>query len=85
MWNGIRVQPTFTGLAYSNVSVDPGGVAVAIPIPTDEGQLWGKGVAKLNFVFNNQFSAFIEGNIRGTNGTVDAIGYGGLVGARIVF
>jgi hypothetical protein len=85
MWNGIRVQPTFTGLAYSNVSVDPGGVAVAIPIPTDEGQLWGKGVAKLNFVFNNQFSAFIEGNIRGTNGTADAIGYGGLVGARIVF
>jgi len=85
MWNGIRVQPTFTGLAYSNVRVDAGGVPVAIPVPTDEGQVWGKGIAKANFIFNNNFSAFIEGNIRGTNGDVDALGYGGMIGARVTF
>ena len=84
-WNGILFQPTFTGIAYSNVHESAGGVPVAVIAPNDEGQVWGRGAVKLNFVFNNNISAFIEGNIRGTNGTVDALGYGGLIGARVTF
>jgi len=84
-WNGILVQPTFTGIAYSFIHESVGGIPSVVAVPTDEGQLWGRGAAKLNFIFNNNFSAFIEGNIRGTGGTVDAIGYGGLLGARVTF
>jgi Autotransporter beta-domain len=85
MWNGVRVQPTFTGLAYSNVLVRVGGIAPVAGAPTDEGQLWVKGAAKLNFLFTDHFSGWVEGNVRGTSGTVDAIGAGVQVGARMTF
>jgi hypothetical protein len=99
--NGLKVQPTFTGLAYSNTTEKAGGLpgapisfvppglgipgAIAGAAGTDRGQVWGKGQAKFNFVFNNQFSAYIQGVIRGTNGTLDALGGGVEVGARYVF
>jgi hypothetical protein len=99
--NGVKVQPTFTGLAYSNTTEKAGGLPGAptfVPLPpgvggiaggtaagTDRGQVWGKGQAKFNFVFNSQFSAYVQGVIRGTNGTLDALGGGVEVGARYVF
>lgn len=85
LWNGVRVQPTITGLAYSNVHISTGGIVGGVAAGTDEGQVWGKGALKFTFLFTDQFSAFIEGNVRGTSGTVDAIGYGGLIGAQVTF
>ena len=49
------------------------------------GQPWGKCAVKLNFLFTNRFTARVEGNVRGTSGTVDAFGYGVQVGARLTF
>jgi hypothetical protein len=86
--NGVKVQPIFTVLAYSNL-VESGG-QITIPngknggtsVAGDQGQLWGYGAAKFNFIFTPHFSAYIEGNVRGTSGDVTAIGYGGQLGLR---
>jgi hypothetical protein len=96
MWGQTRVEPTFTGLAYSDVSVRggtafaggvPGSpfVGVGTPLPTDQGEVWGKGIAKLNFVFSSNFSAYVEGEVYGTSGAVDIRGYAGTVGLRLTF
>lgn len=84
-WNGITVEPTLLGLAYSNVRQNPGGLVTPFPPPTGEGQVWGKGDAKLNFVLNDHFSAYVEGEVRGTSGAFDAVGYSGMFGARYTF
>jgi hypothetical protein len=94
--NGVKVQPTFTGLAYSNVEEQNGGFSGFIPgvgggvgtggsSGADKGQVWGKGDAKFNFIFTQQFSAYVEGTIRGTHGTYDALGGSVALGARYVF
>jgi hypothetical protein len=85
--NGVKVQPTFTGLVYSNVFESGRQYVINTfslnPIvPGDQGQLWGKGAAKFNFVFTPNFSGYVEGNVRGTNGFVNAYGYGGQAGFR---
>jgi hypothetical protein len=90
--NGVKVQSTFFGLAYSNVVESAGGLGLPPTLTgiasgggLDKGQVWGKGDAKFNFVFNPHFSAYIEGNIYGTSGTFTALGYGVLGGLRYVF
>jgi hypothetical protein len=96
MWGQTRVEPTLTGLAYSDVSVHGGTVfaggvpgspffGMAAPFPTDQGEVWGKGIAKVNFVFSPNFSAYVEGEVYGTNGAVDLRGYAGTVGLRLTF
>jgi hypothetical protein len=86
--NGVKVQPTFTVLAYSNIFesgsqfIIPNGVNGSTIISGDQGQLWGKGSAKFNFIFSPNFSAYVEGNVRGTTGDVTAVGYGGQLGLR---
>jgi hypothetical protein len=97
---GVKIQPIFLGLIYSNVVEKTGGVAGAPPVGllpsgvglpvttatgTDKGQIWLKGDAKLNFVFNQYFSAYVEGIVYGTHGNLNALGAGALVGARWVF
>jgi hypothetical protein len=88
MANGVKVQPVVTALAYSNIYesgsqfIIPNGVNGSTIVSGDAGQLWGKGAAKFNFIFTPQFSAYVEGNIRGTTGDVTAIGYGGQAGLR---
>ena len=84
-WNGIRVQPTLTGLAFSNTRVVTGGFDTAGVVVTDKGQLWGKGIAKVNFEFSKNFSAWIEGSLRGTSGTVSTTAYTGLAGLRLAY
>jgi hypothetical protein len=71
-WFGIHVQPTFTGLAYSNVHVVNGGADPLNLTPNAKGEVWGKGDAKLNFVFSDKFSAYIEGFVQGTSGGTGA-------------
>lgn len=78
MWNGIRVEPTLGLFAYSNFSID----GIPAGAPTTEGRVWAKGTAKLNYIFANNFSAGIEGEIRGTGGIV---GYAGRLSARLSF
>jgi hypothetical protein len=86
--NGVKVQPVFTALAYSNLLESgsqhtiPNGLNGSTTVSGDQGQLWGKGSLKLNFTFTPRFSAYIEGNVRGTTGDVTAIGYGGQLGLR---
>lgn len=86
--NGVRVEPTFTGLLYSDVKVTGSSSApalIGIPqVPTDQGQLWGKADAKLNFVFADNLSAYVEGQIHGTgnNGTGTTVGGAATVGVR---
>ena len=77
-WGTVKVEPKLTGLAFSDVSVngvDPG-------IATDRGQLWGKGIATLNFVWTKNFSTAIEGQVYRTSGTLNIIGYKGLLQVR---
>ncbi len=86
--NGVKVQPTFTALAFSNIFESggqfaiPNGLNGSQIVSGDQGQLWGKGAAKFNFIFTPNFSTFVEGNVRGTTGLVTAIGYGGQLGLR---
>jgi hypothetical protein len=98
---GVKIQPILLGLIYSNVVEKTGGLPGAPPagfllppgagLPvttatgTDKGQIWLKGDAKLNFVFNRYFSGYIEGNVYGTNGNTKALGAGALAGVRWVF
>jgi autotransporter-like protein len=95
MWGATRIEPTLTGLAYSDTSVR-GGTAFAAgvpgiptftgaPLPTDQGEVWGKGIAKVNFVFSSNFSAYLEGEVYRTSGAVDLRGYAGTVGLRLTF
>jgi hypothetical protein len=86
--NGVKVQPVLLGLVYSNVVENNinGVIIGGLPlIGGDKGQLWGKGDLKFNFVFNQHFSAYIEGNVYGTSGNFSALGVGVLGGLRYVF
>ena len=86
--NGISIQPAFTGLVYSDVKVMGTSTAPALAgfptAPTDQGQLWGKGDAKVTFAFPQNFSAFVEGEVHGTgnNGTGTSLGGSATVGVR---
>jgi hypothetical protein len=80
-WGTVKVEPKLSGLAFSDVSVngvDPG-------ILTGRGQLWGKGIAALNFVWSRNFSTAIEGQVYGTSGALDIIGYAGVLKVRYLW
>jgi hypothetical protein len=80
-WNGVKVEPTLTGLVYSDVEIRGGTVAQvagAALVPTDEGKIFGQGIGKLNFLWTNNFSSYIEGEVRGRDGVLGAAGRAGL-------
>lgn len=80
-WNGVKVEPTLTGLVYSDVEVRGGTVAVvsgSAVVPTDEGKVFGQGIAKLNFLWTGNFSSYLEGEVRGREGVLGAAGRAGL-------
>jgi hypothetical protein len=84
-WNGVKVEPTLTGMAYSDVEIRGGTVAAAAGgtlVPTDEGKVFGQGIAKLNFVWNPNFSSYVEGEVRGREGV---LGTAGRLGLRYTF
>ena len=84
-WNGVKVEPTLTGMAYSDVEIRGGTVAAAAGgalVPTDEGKVFGQGIAKLNFIWNTNFSSYLEGEVRGREGI---LGAAGRLGVRYTF
>ena len=85
-WNGVTVEPTLTGMAYSDVEIRGGTIALAAgspPLaPTDEGKVFGQGIAKLNFVWNKNLSSYLEGEVRGRE---NVLGAAGRLGLRYAF
>jgi hypothetical protein len=82
MWGTVRVEPTFGVYVYSDVAVNGGTQIGAAPMPTDQGKVWGKGTAKLNFRATDRVSFYVEGEVRATS---DIVGGAGRVGARVSF
>jgi hypothetical protein len=77
-WGAVEVEPTLSAFAFSDVSIK----GVDPDILTDRGQLWGKGIAALNFVLSRNFSTAIEGQVYGTSGALNIIGYAGVLKVR---
>jgi hypothetical protein len=81
-WNGVTVEPTLTAMAYSDVEISGGTIAVAAGTPalapTDEGKVFGQGIAKVNFIWNKNFSSYLEGEVRGRDSVLGAAGRLGL-------
>jgi hypothetical protein len=91
MWNAVKVQPSLSLAAFSIVSQNGvGGAAIGpggIPLPgvaagTPTGQVGGRASGKLNFVWSDRFSSFIEAHGSTIQGT-DA--YGTTAGIRWTF
>ena len=75
LWNnGVRVQPSLEGLAFSPFDSSPSS-------PLDN-HVGGRGSAKVNFLWNSNFSSYIEGHIVGIENTS---GYGGTLGLRVTW
>jgi hypothetical protein len=82
MWGNVTVEPTVTGLVFSDVSVT-GGFAPGQPLlENDQGQVWGKGIGKLNFIWSKNFESSIEGQVYGTRGLETVIAYKAELGLR---
>jgi hypothetical protein len=85
-WNGVVVEPTLTGMAYSDIEIRGGTIAVAAGTPalapTDEGKVFGQGIAKLNFIWNKNVSSYIEAEVRGRD---TVLGTAGRLGLRYAF
>ncbi|MGX4801642.1 hypothetical protein [Bradyrhizobium guangdongense] len=80
MWNTVRVQPSLTLAAFSIVSqtgvaggVGAGGLPIAA---TGTGDVGGRASGKLNFLWTDKFSSFIEAHGSTIKGT-DAYGTSG--------
>jgi hypothetical protein len=92
MWDTVKVQPSLSLAAFSIVSQSGVGGAVigpgAIPVPgvaaavTQTGQVGGRASGKLNFLWTDKFSNFIEAHGSTIQGT-DA--YGATGGLRWTF
>jgi len=85
VWGKTTVEGSVTGLAYSDVAINGGSLAVAVGaplVPTDQGKVFGQGIGKLNFIWTPQISSYVEGEVRGRDGV---IGYAGRIGARYSF
>jgi hypothetical protein len=69
-------------MAYSDVEISGGTIAVAAGTPalapTDEGKVFGQGIAKVNFIWNKNFSSYLEGEVRGRDSVLGAAGRLGL-------
>jgi hypothetical protein len=87
MWGNVRVTPSVTGLAYSDVIVD-GFVTQALTglpvglVPSDEGEIRGEGLFTLAFDYGNGLSSFVQGEVRGGR---DLFGAGGKAGLRFTW
>jgi len=83
MWNGVRVQPYFSGQLYTiadeKLAVPAGGMlpggGAAV---SQKGQVGGRGSAKLTFLWTNNFSTFIDIHGSGIDHTSDIGTTGGL-------
>lgn len=79
MWNNVRVDPTFTALAYSDVRIEGGTIAGVIAAgPSDEDKVFGQFIGKLGFDWGRGLSSFVEGEVRGRRDIVGTAVRGGL-------
>jgi Autotransporter beta-domain len=89
VWNGVRVQPSISGAPFSIVSQTGGGGQIGPggnPIPgaggVATGQVGGRGSGKLNFLWTETFSSYVEAHGSGIAGTT---AYGAMGGVRWTF
>lgn len=67
-WGNVKVLPKLSAGLFDDVSVTGGTCAGCPPVGSDQGLLWGKGTGTLKFVWTNNFSSAIEGQVFGTSG-----------------
>lgn len=80
-WGTVRVEPTLTAMVYSDVEIRGGSVASAVAVaaaPVDEGKIFVQGIGKLNFLWTDVFSSYIEAEVRGREGVTAVAGRAGL-------
>jgi len=84
-WAGIHFHESLTLLAYDDAIITGGTLAVALGVPmapTDEGKWVGQAVARLEAQLTSNWSASIEGEIRGRS---ELLGTAGRVGVTYNF
>jgi outer membrane autotransporter protein len=69
---GVKLEPTVTALAYDDVKIEGGTLAVAFAptAPTDQDKVFGLFNAKLNADYGYGLSAYVEGEVRGRTGVL---------------
>ena len=81
----MQINGTLSTFLYDDVSITGGTLAAAVGVPltpTDEGKIFGQGTAKLEAQITKNWSAYIEGELRGAT---NVIGTAGRIGARYTF
>jgi len=84
-WAGIHFDQSLTVLAYDDVVISGGTLAVATgsPLaPTDEGKIFGQLIGRLEAQLTRNWSVNVEGEFRGST---DVYGVAGRVGATYTF
>ncbi len=84
-WAGIHFDQSLTVLAYDDVVISGGTLAVATgsPLaPTDEGKIFGQLIGRLEAQLTRNWSVNVEGEFRGST---DVYGVAGRVGATYSF
>ena len=76
-WAGIRFTDTLTLLAYEDVLITGGTLAIAAgtPLaPTDQGKVFGQAIGNLQAQLTKNWSATIEGEVRARSGVTGLAG-----------
>jgi hypothetical protein len=84
-WAGVHIDESLTVLAYDDVVVSGGTLAVATgaPLaPTDEGKIFGQAIGRLEAQLTRNWSVNVEGEFRGST---DVYGVAGRMGATYTF
>jgi hypothetical protein len=84
-WSGVHFNESLTLLAYDDVIIEGGTLAVAVGVPlapTDEGKIFGQAIGRLEAQLNNDWSLNVEGEVRGRT---DVYGVAGRIGATYTF
>jgi hypothetical protein len=81
MFAGVKLQPSISGAAFEIVNVSGGGGVAAAGLPNVVAQLnklGGRGSGKINFIWTDSFSSYIEAHASGVAGTQTVGVQGGL-------
>jgi hypothetical protein len=84
-WSGVHIDESLTVLAYDDVIISGGTLAVATGVPmapTDEGKIFGQVIGKIEAQLTRNWSVNVEGEFRGST---DVYGVAGRIGATYTF
>ena len=83
-WAGMHFDGTLSTFLYDDVVINGGTVVTVVaPLaPTDEGKIFGQLIGKLEAQITQNFSAYLEGEVRGRH---DVVGTAGRLGIRYTF